>query len=83
MKTGAEFIVKVQIPLVTTERKPWALIYNSDRSVEEMFPITCGLLKRLDSQPKSFWYAKYAPDPGGRPGEFRLHLLRKAPWQEW
>lgn len=40
-------IVKVQLPLVTSETKPKALIYNSDRSVYLMVDVdhVVGMLK--------------------------------------
>lgn len=66
-------IVKVQLPIVTTE--PFALVYNRSRGFTANMRLTPELDKALKGRFKSFWYAKLK----GK----ELELLRPAPWQDW
>jgi hypothetical protein len=80
-------IVKVQVPIVTTEDPAQVLVYSEDRSVEEQFSLTSELSKQLgrrlrSGQLKSFWYARLVPDSNVR-GGFQIFLERIAPDQEW
>jgi hypothetical protein len=76
------FIVKVQLPIVTSEPAPMALIYNRDRSVGNMVPVTAKLRRLVRDELKSFWFAHLIPDPN-QLGAFLVSLARPAPWQEW
>jgi len=71
-------IVKIQVPLVTADPYPKALIYNKGKSVW----ITRGLeelpdhvLKIMSKEPKAFFHAKIVDD--------ELEIGIAAPWQEW
>ena len=76
------FIVKVQLPLVTTG-EPAVLVYNEDRSIEESFILTEELMEEFDDV-KEFWYAHTEPDAeSGIDGAVQVHLDERAPWQEW
>ncbi len=81
-EAGRDFIVKVQIPLVTSEPNPMCLVYNEDRSVMDQFPISRSLRSLLRGQLKSFWHAHLIPDPKKK-GAFLVSIDRRAPWQEW
>src|SRR5690349_22919079 len=78
----APMIVKVQIPIVTSEPKPMVLVYNEDRSVQDMFPYTAQLRRTLRGKLKSFWYAHLIPNREPR-GTFTVSLDAPAPRQEW
>jgi hypothetical protein len=70
------FIVKVQRPLVTNAApgEEEALIYNRDRSLEVMFPMS-QLAGAMGEDLKQFWHAHLEGTT--------LHLDKPAPWQEW
>lgn len=40
-------IVKVQVPISTNEEVPQALIYNRDRSIQVMIPVTPELVEKM------------------------------------
>jgi hypothetical protein len=71
------FIVKVQRPVETNlpPAEHRVLVYNRDRSVEALLPVTKDLLQAMGEEFKQFWYAYYRGTV--------LHLDRLAPWQEW
>lgn len=69
-------IFKLQVPLVTTDPEPKALIYNEDRSAEGMFPVTSDILELMDGEAKIFIYGQYEEDG-------TVTLIGNAPWQEW
>lgn len=48
-----KMIVKVQLPLMSNETDPRALIYNEDRSFETFYP-TKGLSRITNGLPKAF-----------------------------
>jgi hypothetical protein len=50
-------IVKVQLPLMTDEEVPQALIYNEDRSVQFQVPVTDHILKGMDGRFKRYFEA--------------------------
>jgi len=49
-----KMIVKVQLPLMSNDTEPRALIYNEDRSFETFYS-TKGLSKLMKGQPKAFF----------------------------
>jgi len=51
-------IVKVQIPLASSEPEPMALVYNEDRSVEMRIPIDIGLEVWMEGRAKAFFEAE-------------------------
>lgn len=75
-------IVKVQLPVVSTDAAPHALIYSRSRSVQCEVPVTGKVRKALQGKLKSFWYARLVPDPK-KSGAFLVSLDRIAPRQEW
>lgn len=72
-------IVKVQLPLVTNDPDPCALIYNASRSVEYMAPLSepfgKDLIRIMRGRPKAFFHAKLV-------GTI-LHIGDEAPWRRW
>lgn len=70
-----EFIVKIQLPI--GGEMSHALMYNEDRTIETLQPITQALLKMFGKTVKIFAYCTY--DRRTK----TLNILRKAPWQEW
>ncbi len=82
MKKKNSVIVKVQLPVVTSEPSPMCLVYNEDRSVLNQFPVSAAVKNLLRGKLKSFWHAHLIPDPKKK-GAFLVSLDRKAPWQEW
>lgn len=48
-------IVKIQLPLVTNEPEPVALVYNKDRSFTTQIPIGEEAKKVFGDDPKQFW----------------------------
>jgi hypothetical protein len=70
------FVVKVQRPVATNmPGGGLAMIYNRDRSVETLMPMSADLLEAMGDEYKQFWYAYFRGTV--------LHLDRQAPWQEW
>jgi hypothetical protein len=67
-------IVKVQTPIETNAQEPLALVYNEDRSYEELVPITPELREMMRGKPKLFFHARV---------DEALHLDSEAPWQSW
>jgi hypothetical protein len=55
---GAAMIVKVQLPLASSEVHPKALVYDETRTIEVQVPITDALRKRMDGSPKRFFEAE-------------------------
>ncbi len=73
-------IFKIQIPLVTNERFPHALIYNSDRSVEFIVPV--GEVEEwfIEDFYKIYVDASYSRDPNGK---FDLMIHEIVEDEEW
>jgi hypothetical protein len=69
------FIVKVQRPVATNLGHDLAMVYNRDRSLEVMLPMSGDLKRAMGEEFKQFWYAYHRGTV--------LHLDRLAPWQEW
>jgi hypothetical protein len=68
-------IVKVQLPLVTTDPDPYALVYDRSRELQAMVPVTPELLAGMGGEVKCFFYAEVSDDG--------LTLDRQAPFQDW
>lgn len=75
-------IVKVQLPLYSTEKNPQALVYNKTRSIKMLVDVTPELLKWMSlgeelepPEPKLFFKAHIKGD--------KLVLNDYAKWQEW
>jgi hypothetical protein len=74
-------IVKVQVPLFSSDAYVDVLVYNEDRSVMSELPMRSEwereeLLDTLGDEPKGYFYAK----PDGKGG---LILTGEAPYQDW
>lgn len=75
------FIVKVQLPIVSTDPDVGVLVYNEDRSIMAELPMRSIkeaeiLIQVLEDFPKGYFWAKL-DDKGG------IILVDEAPWQEW
>lgn len=75
-----KFIVKVQIPLFSTDKNVGVLVYNESRSIMEELPLRSRkelkeLMKNLRGEPKGYFYAVIEGKG--------LILIDKAPWQNW
>lgn len=67
-------IVKVQLPIVTSEQIPKALLYDRSRRFEMFHPITDHIREQMRGRPKAFFevdlsqgeplLVKEVPDPG-------------------
>ena len=68
-------IFKVQVPLVTNDPNPQALIYDKKREEDHFVPVTEWLLAQMQGQPKLYFY-------GYIDGE-TVVLTEIAPWQDW
>lgn len=68
-------VYKVQLPIVSTEDNPPALVYNRTRSVRFVVLVTARLLDRMAGEPKAFFY--------GTVRGTQLTIVKPAPWQEW
>jgi hypothetical protein len=69
-------IVKVQLPLASNAPKPECLVYNEDRSVEAMLPVTNEVVDLFGAdEVKAFFYATLKGD--------NIELQGRAPWQIW
>lgn len=74
MPSSKLHIVKVQVPLMTTEPEAKALIYNKSRTFEVYVPVD-NVIKKMGGDFKKFFYVKF------KTKGFELH--GEAPWQEW
>lgn len=70
-------IVKVQIPLSSSESEPMALVYDQSRKYEIFMPVTEELKKEMSGSPKRYFYAYYDKN------EKNTVLVRPAPSQSW
>ncbi len=76
-------IFKVQLPIVTTDPSPKALVYNEDRSIYTKVAITAELLEDFTEAvespgggpAKTFWYGELVGT--------QFQFEEPAPWQEW
>lgn len=69
------FIVKVQLPVVTSDPQPKCLVYDQSRRIEREFPATRALRKTMGGSLKRYFYAHLMD------GE--LPLEGRAPEQTW
>jgi len=65
-------IVKVQIPIITSETIKLALIYNESRSIQFQIPVTKKLIKKMQGEFKQFFFI-----------DTENNITGKAPWQSW
>ena len=70
-----EEIFKIQLPIRTTEPVPKALIYNEDRSIEEIFPASSFKSLFENGEMKIFHYGELI--------DGTLNINHRAPNQEW
>lgn len=70
-------IVKVQMSLATTEKKPQVLVYNEDRSVTWQGDSTEDFVDLLDGETKGFFEAKIRTTDGF------IEIDGPADWQDW
>lgn len=75
-KQAPRTIVKVQMPLVSTEKHPRALVHNQDRSVLFQTPITDPLRARMRGKAKGYFHATIEPS-----GD--IEISDPAPDQSW
>lgn len=71
-------IVKVQLPIAGDVGE--ALVYNEDRSVWFLGPVTDVLVNAMEGEHKRFFDAHFEPD--GKGGVV-FHIDDDAPWQDW
>lgn len=69
-------IVKVQLPLESSEETPKALVTTEGRKFYDFLTIDDALLKKMGKNVKVFFYATITDS-----GEVTLH--GRAPWQSW
>lgn len=77
-----EFIVKVQLPLFSSDGNAGVLVYNEDQSILQELPIRSvrevkELKRQMDGESKGYFWARIEDDGKG------LILTRPAPWQQW
>lgn len=69
-------VLKIQLPIVTTDPEPKALIYNEDKSIETWVKVEAVVKLFKEDEFKIFMY-----------GEFHNGIIQltgqRAPWQEW
>ena len=68
-------IVKVQLPLFSSEKNPPALIYNKDRKIYATVPVTEEVVELMGDSAKEFFHAEIE--------DGNIVLGDKAPWQKW
>ncbi len=73
-------IFKIQLPLATNDPQPKALVYNADRSIESMWPITQDLLNVMAGEVKRFFYCTVTAWDDTSDD---VDLVADAPWQDW
>jgi hypothetical protein len=69
-------IIKVQLPLYSNEKNPEAFIYNEDRSVTVMLPVSQDIIDAMDGEPKKYFHATVSK-------KGILNIKAEAPWQDW
>lgn len=68
-------IVKVQIPLSSSETNPPALVYDESRKWNQTIPVTEELLRACGSRMKGYFYAEVSSNG--------VTLIGPAPLQSW
>jgi len=70
-------IVKVQMPVITNEVPPKCLIYDKNRTFEELVIISDELIDAMGERKKAFFYAEIDEEDG------TISLQAEAEWQNW
>ncbi len=70
-----KIIVKVQLPLISSEKGPPAYVYSKDKVFQCFVTVNEDLINIMDDEPKKFFYANIKNGT--------VNLLEEAPWQEW
>jgi len=73
-------IVKVQMPLASSDRNALALVYDEERRFRELVPVTATLRAKMAGRPKAYFEAERVTLDGS--GE-TVEIGDEAPWQEW
>ena len=73
---GRKHIVKVQVPLASSEADPPALIYSHDDTIMLEVPCDDEILAKMDGEDKKYFY--YRLDNKGN-----IELLNEAGEQDW
>lgn len=55
---GRKTIVKVQVPLMTSEEVPAALVYDKTRKHQGFYPVSPELMDLMDGEPKKYFEAE-------------------------
>jgi hypothetical protein len=55
-------VVKVQLPIISSETEVIVFIYNKSREIELMLPLTPKLDKQIGGRLRTFWHAKITDD---------------------
>lgn len=70
-------IVKVQLPLISSEKDPEAMIYDRNRAHVGQIPITAELTKAMGKDVKAFFRATYNNKTG------IINLYERVPDKNW
>lgn len=76
-----KFIVKVQLPIFSSDSDSEALVYDEGRTFVEQMPLPKKAKDMMKGEPKSFWWAMNVYDK--KRNGYWLELLELAPWQDW
>lgn len=73
-------VLKVQLPLKSSEANPQALAYNYDRSIEAFMPVTQTLLNAFEpNEVKAFFTATVEKTDEG----IKVELVAKEKMRDW
>lgn len=70
-------IYKVQVPLMSSEDSPPALVYDKKRKKSIFMPVTKDLVKFMNGEPKKFVYGFVNRTTNN------FQIEGEAPWQSW
>lgn len=70
-----KFIVKMQVPLMSSDPEAQALVYNEDRDVEMFLEITPKIKKLMGTEHKKFFEIKMQGN--------RFEFVKEVPDQNW
>ncbi len=73
-------IVKVQMPLASTDRSAQALVYDEERRFRELVPVSATLRAKMAGRAKAYFEAERVTLDDGRE---TVEIGEEAPWQEW
>ena len=71
-----KMIVKVQVPIFSTDNSAGCLVYDEERTFTTEIPATERIIKDCRDDMKNFYFAHWRP-------EGVLELDGLAPWQDW